>query len=307
MSKSPELGEQKEVRLASGTIRYRERGSGEPIVFVHGLLVNGDLWRKVVPLLAAEFRCITPDWPLGSHDVPLDEGVRLTTRRAAGIIRRFLDVLDLEDVTLIGNNTGGGLCQIVVAERPERVGRLVLTSCDAFENFPPKALYPLMAAARVPGLPWLILQTMRVALLRRLPIAFGWLTKQPIPDDVVMDSYLRPSLENPRVLRDAVNLIRDISPRHTRRAAEKLPQFAKPVLVAWAKDDRIFPVADAFRLSETFPNARLELIEDSYTFVPEDQPQRLAVSIAAFMRETARVRQPASPSGDAQHRQEVTS
>lgn len=293
MSKSLELGEEHEIRLPSGIVRYRQRGAGEPIVFVHGLLVNGDLWRKVVPLLAGEFRCVTPDWPLGSHDVPLDEGVKLTTRKAAGIIRRFLEALDLNDVTLVGNDTGGGLCQIVVAERPERVGRLVLTSCDAFENFPPKALYPLMAAARVPGLPWLLLQSMRLGPLRRLPIAFGWLTKQAIPDEIVMDSYLRPSLENSRVRQDAINLIKDISPRHTKAAAEKLPQFNKPVLIAWAKDDRIFPVSDAFRLSETFPNARLELIEDSYTFVPEDQPQRLAVSIAAFLRETARVREPA--------------
>ena len=306
MSVSPELGEQKEVRLSSGTIRYRERGSGEPIVFVHGLLVNGDLWRNVVPLLAAEFRCITPDWPLGSQDLPLDPGVRLTTRKAAGIVRRFLDALDLKAATLVGNDTGGGLCQIVVAERPERVGRLVLTSSDAFENFPPKALYPLMAVARVPGLPWLLLQSMRIGPLRRLPIAFGWLTKRPIPDEIVMGSYLRPSLENGLVMRDAINLIKDISPKHTKSAAEKLPQFTKPVLIAWAKEDRIFPVADAYRLSETFPNARVELIEDSYTFVPEDQPSTLAASIAAFMRETAAVREPEASLGGAQDRQEVT-
>jgi len=289
LSKSLELGEAKEVRLHSGTIRYRERGSGPTVVFVHGLLVNGDLWRKVVPLLAGDFRCITPDWPLGSHDVPLAAGVRLTTRKAAGMIARFLEALDLTDVTLVGNDTGGGLCQIVVAERPERIGRLVLTSCDAFENFPPKALYPLMAAARVPGLPWLLLQSMRFPALRRLPIAFGWLTKQPIPADVVVDSYLRPSLENAGVRRDAINLIRDISPRHTKAAAEKFGQFTKPVLIAWAKEDRIFPVADGKRLSEVFPNARLELIEDSYTFVSEDQPEKLAQLIATFIREPAPV------------------
>jgi pimeloyl-ACP methyl ester carboxylesterase len=289
VARSAELGEEKEVRLDSGTIRYRERGSGPTIVFVHGLLVNGDLWRKVVPLLAGEFRCITPDWPLGSHDVPLDDGVKLTTRKAAGIIRRFLEALDLNDVTLVGNDTGGGLCQIVVAERPERVGRLVLTSCDAFDNFPPKALYPLMAAARVPGLPWLMLQSMHIGPLRRLPIAFGWLTKRPIPDEIAMDSYLQPSIENAKVRRNALDLIKDISPRHTKAPAEKLPQFTKQVLIAWAKEDRIFPVADAYRLSETFPNARLELIEDSYTFVSEDQPERLAQLIAKFVREPAPV------------------
>jgi pimeloyl-ACP methyl ester carboxylesterase len=289
VSKSVELGEEKEVRLDSGTIRYRERGSGPAIVFVHGLLVNGDLWRKVVPLLAGEFRCITPDWPLGSHEVPLDDGVKLTTRKAAGIIRRFLDALDLNDVTLVGNDTGGGLCQIVVAERPERIGRLVLTSCDAFDNFPPKALYPLMAAARVPGLVWALLQTMRIRPLQRLPIAFGWLSKQPVPDEILMGSYLRPYIENAGVRRDALNLVEDISPKHTLAAAEKFRLFEKPVLIAWAKDDRIFPVRDAERLSEAFPNARLELIEDSYTFVPEDQPEKLAQLIAAFLREHALV------------------
>jgi pimeloyl-ACP methyl ester carboxylesterase len=289
VSKSPELGEQKEVRLDSGTIRYRERGSGPTIVFVHGLLVNGDLWRKVVPLLAGEFRCITPDWPLGSHDVPLDDGVKLTTRKAAGIIRRFIDALDLNDVTLIGNDTGGGLCQIVVAERPARIGRLVLTSCDAFDNFPPKALYPMLWAARVPGLIRVLLQTMRIQPLQRLPIAFGWLTKRPIPDEIVMGSYLRPYLENAGVRRDTLNLVSDISPKHTLAAAKKFAQFEKPVLIAWAKEDRIFPVRDAERLSETFPHARLELIGDSYTFIPEDQPEKLAQLVAKFIRESAPV------------------
>jgi pimeloyl-ACP methyl ester carboxylesterase len=289
VSRSSELGEEKEVRLDSGTIRYRERGSGRVIVFVHGLLVNGDLWRNVVPPLAGDFCCVTPDWPLGSHDVPLDDGVKLTTRKAAGIIRRFLDALDLDDVTLVGNNTGGGLCQILISERPERVGRLVLTSCDAFDNFPPKALYPLMAAAHVPGLIWLLLQSMQIAPLRRLPIAFGWLSQRPIPDHIVMGSYLRPYLENAGVRRDALNLVKDISPKHTMRAAEKFGEFKKPVLIAWANEDRIFPVRDAVRLCETFPDARLELIEESYTFVPEDQPEKLAKLIAEFIREPAPV------------------
>jgi len=205
------------------------------------------------------------------------------------IIRRLPDALDLTNVTLVGNDTGGGLCQIVVTERPERVGRLVLTSCDAFDNFPPKALYPLIWAARAPGLVWMLLQSMRVAPLRRLPIAFGWLTKRPIPDEIVMDSYLRPYLENAGVRRDALNLMKDISPKYTMAAAQKFGEFERPVLIAWAKEDRILPVRDAVRLSETFPNARLELIEDSYTFVPEDQPARLASLIASFIREPALV------------------
>ncbi|MGH2406193.1 MAG: alpha/beta fold hydrolase, partial [bacterium] len=114
MSISAELGEQKEVTLPQGTIRYRERGSGEAIVFVHGLLVNGDLWRKVVPRLADEFRCITPDWPLGSHDVPLKTGVDLSPRGGAQLIADFIEALGLEGVTLVGNDTGGALCQLTI-------------------------------------------------------------------------------------------------------------------------------------------------------------------------------------------------
>jgi pimeloyl-ACP methyl ester carboxylesterase len=165
----------------------------------------------------------------------------------------------------------------------------VLTSCDAFDNFPPKALYPMLWAARVPGLIWVLLQTMRVRPLQRLPIAFGWLTKRPIPGEIVMGSYLRPYLENAGVRRDTLNLVGDISPKHTMAAAKKFAQFEKPVLIAWAKEDRIFPVADAKRLSESFPNARLELIEDSYTFVPEDRPDKLAQLIARFILEPAPV------------------
>jgi pimeloyl-ACP methyl ester carboxylesterase len=287
MSKSAQLGDQKEVRLPGATVRYRERGAGPTIVFVHGLLVNGDLWRNVVPPLAEHFRCITPDWPLGSQEIALSPKTRLTAPLAAGMIADFLKELDLNDVTLVGNDTGGGLCQMVVTQHPERIGRLVLTSCDAFENFPPKALYPLMGAARVPGLPWALLQSMRFAPLRRMPIAFGWLTKRPIPDEIVMDSYLGPSLRDSAVRQDAVNLIKDISPKHTKRAAQKFGGFDKPVLIAWAKEDRIFPVSDARRLSQAFPNARLELIEDCYTFVSEDQPDKLAQLVTSFMSEPA--------------------
>ena len=133
--------------LPQGTIRYRERGNGEPIVFVHGLLVNGDLWRKVVPTLAKDFRCITPDWPLGSHEVPMNPDADLTPTGLAKLVADFLAALELENVTLVGNDTGGALSQIVVTEHPERIARLVLTPCDAFEVFPPR-LFKYLSARR---------------------------------------------------------------------------------------------------------------------------------------------------------------
>src|SRR5215217_1343427 len=113
MSISEALGQQHEVRLSQGTVHYRERGQGETIVFVHGLLVNGDLWRKVVPLLADRYRCITPDWPLGSHAEPLSPDADLTPPGLARLIADFLEKLDLHDATLVSNDTGTALTQLV--------------------------------------------------------------------------------------------------------------------------------------------------------------------------------------------------
>ena len=150
-----------EVRLPHGSIRYREMGTGEPIVLVHGLLTNGELWREVAPRLAADFRVLVPDWPLGSHEIPLDAGADLSPLGLAQIIADFLSALKLEGVTLVGNDTGGALCQLVAIHHPERLGRLVLTPCDAYENFLPPAFRPLQAAARIPGSIFGILQSLR--------------------------------------------------------------------------------------------------------------------------------------------------
>jgi len=163
-----------EVRLPQGTIRYREQGTGEPIVLVHGLLANGELWRDVTPRLAADFRVIVPDWPLGSQELPLEPGADLSPPALAQIIADFLAKLELENVTLVGNDTGGALSQLVAVNHPERLARLVLTPCDAYENFLPPAFRPLQALARIPGAVFLIAQSLRLPAARRLPTAYGW-------------------------------------------------------------------------------------------------------------------------------------
>src|SRR5690242_4445172 len=150
-----------ELTIPQGTIRYREAGTGAPIVLIHGLLVNGGLWQEVMPRLAQDFRVIVPDLPLGSHELPMNRGTDLSPLGLARIIEAFLSGLGLEDVTLVGNDTGGALCQLVVVHHPERIGRLVLTPCDAFENFPPAMFRPLLAAARVPGAVYAIAQSLR--------------------------------------------------------------------------------------------------------------------------------------------------
>jgi pimeloyl-ACP methyl ester carboxylesterase len=281
--------DRREVRLAQGTIHYRDTGSGAPLVFVHGLLVNGLLWRKVVPELSGEFRCVVPDWPLGSHADPMAPEADLSPPGVARLISEFLEALELEDVTLIGNDTGGALCQLVATRHPERLARLVLTPCDAYDNFLPALFRPLQWAARVPGTIYLLTRPMRIRALRRLPVGFGLLAKRPI-DDAITDAYLAPVLTRRAIRRDVERFLSGISARYTLDAARRFPDFHKPVLVAWAPEDRVFKLDYAERMAAAFPQARLERIEDSFTFVPEDQPRRTATLIAAFVRESAAAR-----------------
>ena len=135
--RDPALGTARELDLPGGRLRCFEAGKGAPIVFVHGLLVNANLWRKVVAKLSPDFRCIALDLPLGSHTLPMPENADLSVYALAALIADAIEELGLEDVTLVGNDTGGALCQVVVTRRPERIGRLVLTSCDYRDDFPP--------------------------------------------------------------------------------------------------------------------------------------------------------------------------
>lgn len=274
------------VELDAGTIHYRESGSGPPIVFAHGLLVNGTLWRKVTPLLDDRFRCVVPDLPLGSHREPMKPDADLTPPGVARILAGFMAALDLEDVTLVGNDTGGAISQIVAANHPERLGRLVLTPCDAYENFLPPFFRPLQYAAKVPGLLTALVQPTRLRAMQRGPLGFGLLISPENIDSDVLDAWVRPFLSDGGIRRDAISFLRSISNRYTLEAAEKLRSFDRPTLIAWAPEDRFFKLRYAERLAAEIPNARLVRIEDSRTFVSEDQPERLAEEIAAFVTET---------------------
>ena len=283
MSISQELGEQKEVELPQGTISYRERGAGEPIVFIHGLLVNGDLWRKVVPELSKDYRCIAPDLPLGSHTLPMSESADLSPHGLAKLIDDFLAALELRDVTLVGNDTGGALCQMVITRHPARIGRLVLTPCDAYDNFPPAFFKWLLAPARWPIGARLLLQPMRFRAVRSSPLGFGWLSKKGI-DAKITDSWLAPARRDPGIRRDLAKVIRGIHVRYLLEASERLGEFSRPVLLVWTPEKDFFKWEHAEALSKAFPDARLERVDDSYTFVSEDQPDRLAKLIAEFAR-----------------------
>jgi pimeloyl-ACP methyl ester carboxylesterase len=280
---SDALGEPRTVEIGQGALEYRTRGSGPRLVFAHGAAVNGDLWRNVAPALAVERRCIVPDLPLGGHSLPLRGEHDMSLFGLGNILADFIEALELHDVTLIANDTGGAISQALVARRPERLGRLVLTSCDAFDNYPPKAVAYLKPTARVRPAFWLLAQSMRAVRLQRLPIAYGWATHSPI-EPRIMNSYLSSLRTNSGVRRDFARVLRAADPRDTQEAADGLRHFDKPALVVWAADDRFFPREHGRRLAELL-RGRFELVEGSRTFIPEDNPAALVELLRAFLAE----------------------
>jgi pimeloyl-ACP methyl ester carboxylesterase len=282
MSVSAALGERRSVEVPAGTIDFRERGEGPPVVFVHGVGVNGDLWRKVVPRLARRRRCIAPDLPLGGHSTPLRDGADLSLPGLAGIVADLLEALSLEDAAVVANDTGGAVAQWLVGHRPERVGRLVLTSCDAWEKFPPTPQRYLEPAARSRAALWLIARAVQLKAVQRLPIAYGWTTLGPI-EPAIMRSYTEAVGRDPRIRRDLARLLRAVDTRYTYEAAEALPGFDRPALVVWAAEDKLFPREHGQRLAELLPQGRFTTIPDSRTFIPEEQPERLAALVEHFL------------------------
>jgi pimeloyl-ACP methyl ester carboxylesterase len=284
MSVSDALGERRTVETPAGTIEYRERGSGSPVVFIHGVGVNGDLWRRVAPQLAGEHRCVVPDLPWGAHSLPLRPDADLSLPGMARIVADFMAALDLDDVTIVANDTGGAVAQSLVGRHPERIGRLVLTSCDAFEKFPPTPQRYLEFTARSRALMWLVAWSVQFRVVQRLPTAYGWVTSRPI-EPAIMRSYTEPVRTNPGVRRDLTRLLRAVDTRYTYEAADALRTFDRPALVLWADGDKIFPREHGRRLAELLPQGRFELVPNSRTFIAEEQPEHLAARVREFVAE----------------------
>jgi pimeloyl-ACP methyl ester carboxylesterase len=278
---SDELGERRTVHVPAGTIEYRERGSGPAVVFAHGAAVNGDLWRRVAPELHGH-RTIVPDLPLGGHSLALRPGADLSLFGAAGVLGSLIDELRLGGATLVANDTGGALAQALVSRSPERIGRLVLTSCDAFENYPPKAVAYLKQTVRVAPALWLLTQAMGLRAAQRLPIAYGWATHEPV-EPRIMRSYLAGLRGDAGVRRDFASLLRQADRRHMLEASTGVGAFEGPALVVWGGDDRFFPREHGKLLAEALPHGRFEVVERSRTFIPEDRPEPLVELLKEFL------------------------
>jgi pimeloyl-ACP methyl ester carboxylesterase len=274
------------VDLPAGPIEYTDSGgSGPVVVLLHGLLMDASLWDQVIADLRADFRCVAPTLPLGAHSHPMHADADLSMRGIARLTAELIERLDLRDVTLVGNDTGGALVQLLLCEDTARIGKVVLASCDAFDNFPPGLTgKTLVASGKLPpALFGLFMQQMRLKPVRRLPIAFGWLTKR---GDAATARWMRPILRQPQIRRDTVRVLRAISADRTlmTEAAKCLPAFDRPALVAWAEQDRVMPPEHGRRLASLLPKATLVQIPDSYSLLPLDQPAAFANAIREFIK-----------------------
>ena len=276
-----------EITLSAGTLDYQDSGGDGPVlVLTHGLTMDHTVWRKVLPSLTPRYRCITPVLPLGGHRHAMHPDADLTHRGIARLLEEFLIALDLHDVTLVLNDWGGG--QLMISEgRDDRLARLVLVACEAFDNYPPGiGARSIAKMARVPGGLWLVMQALRSRTVRRAPGSWGWLSKRPVPDEV-MTRWFEPATTRADIRRDLAKYSVSAPDSATQLAwSDQMRSFTRPVLIVWATEDRLMPREHGPRLAELYPNSRLVEIDDSYTLVPEDQPNRLAEVLLDFLAAT---------------------
>ena len=281
-----------ELDLTAGVIDYEDTGgSGPVLVLLGGLAMDGSVWDPLVELLRGEHRCVVPTLPLGAHRHPMRADADLSLHGFARMVSELLERLDLRDVTLVQNDHAAAL--VLGGEDPRRVARLVISSCEAFENYPPGLPGKNMRlTAMLPGGILLAMQSLRLRPLRRLPIAFGWLSKRPLPDELV-DRWLRPLQSQRGVRRDLRKYATSARRGQMLEVCERLREFRRPALVVWTPEDRVQRPEHGRRLAELLPDARLVEIPDSYTLIMRDQPRAFASAIREFVRETEGAAAPA--------------
>ncbi len=273
-----------QIELSSGIIEYQDAGGAGPVVvLLHGLVMDATLWGDVVSDLAIDHRCLVPTLPLGAHTHAVRPETDLSLPGIAALVSEFLDRLDLNDVTIVGVDTGGAIVQILAAHNAARIAKIVLVSCDAYDNFPPgltgkTIVFTGKLAPRAFGM---FMQQMRIKPLRRLPIAFGWLTKR---GDEYTKRWIRPILTQQDIRRDTTRALRAIASnkRLLVELVEALSAFDKPALIVWASEDRVMPPEHGRRLAALLPHSQYVEIDDSYTLIPLDQPSELARAIRSF-------------------------
>lgn len=278
------------IELPHGVVDFRAAGpvdaTAPPVLFVHPFLMDGTLWSGVADLLAARgIRSYAPNWPLGAHLVPTNPGTDQSPRGVARQIVRFIEALDLHDVTLVGGDTGGALCQFLIDTDPSRIGRIVLTNCDAFDTFPPFPFNVVFTLLKGKFRMKINLQPMRSRAFRHSPLGFGLLANQLDPAQT--RSWIQPGLTNDAIRADAVRFLAAVEPEDLLDVSTRLNRFTGPVTIVWGAADRAFTPELGRRLQRAFRNAHLVEVPDARTLVALDAPQLLAEHIAADLRSPA--------------------
>jgi pimeloyl-ACP methyl ester carboxylesterase len=260
-------------------VEYTDTGTGPTILFVHGVYVTGALWRDVVTALGDGFRFVVPTWPLGAHSTEAGDA-SLGAEAAARRIVHFMEALDLKDVTVVANDTGGGLVLTALGDTTldcSRIARLVLTNCDSYEHFPPRSFAQIVKLCRLSP-------AVGGAVLRLLATGAGqgFFLKAvchhpPTPDR--QREIFGAFATSRAARRDAVRVTASLDPALTLRAAPAVEAFDKPVTLVWGTEDKLFPLDHARRLLDAFPQSKLIEIPESSTFVMLDAPQQLATAI----------------------------
>jgi pimeloyl-ACP methyl ester carboxylesterase len=264
----------KTVTTPSGTIAYLERGQGPVALFVHGVLLNSHLWRHQLSGLSDVRRCIAPDL-LAHGDTEVAPGQSLTVTDNAEMLAQFLDALGIDQVDLVGNDSGGGIAQIFAARHPERLRSLTLTDCDTHDNWPPEAFKPFLAMAATGGLAGALNAMVDDKSVYRSPGALGPAYEDPESvSDETIDIYLKPHLRSAERIRDLERFLAAFDPSHTVAVESQLRQLRAPTFIGWGTDDVYFDVKWANWLTEAIPGTRRQVrFEGARVFFPEERSE----------------------------------
>ncbi|CAM3616740.1 alpha/beta fold hydrolase [Tsukamurella ocularis] len=279
--------------LPTGTVDFHvygpETSDRPPVLFVHGAVVDLQLWDRVAGALgAAGHRCWSVTWPLGSHRIACPDAVADGPRGVARMVADFIEDQGLQGCTLVGNDTGGAICQFLLHERPELIGRVVLTDCDAFEVFPPQPFATFFALLSRRALVRPMMAMLGSTALRHSPVGFGLLVTDPDPG--VTSSWVRPTQVAAKIRADLAALLAGIDPSDLARVSPTMRDFPGPVTLVWGTADRCFTPALGRRLAAAFGDdrpggTRFTEVDGARTFVSLDEPQavvRAVTEIAAL-------------------------
>lgn len=285
-SQTPNLNvSQRKIADIYDGITYIDKGTGTPILFLHGTLSNANTWRKIIPSLSDKYRCIAIDLPIGGHSIALNDSIDLSPIGIAKLIKEFLQFLKIEKAIIVSNDTGGAYAQIFASLYPEKVEKLVFSNCEVQEVFPPKKFKYLIKSVKIPGFTYLLSRTFKIKSMLKSNMMMGLLSDS-ITKNEISELYLKTFIKNMTIRKNFTDNVKTWSPKYTIEAAEILKKQKFQVLILWGKDDKkLFPIELGQQLNNIFVNSKLILIPHSKTYIQEDQPEVMVKEIISFINQ----------------------